>query len=139
MRCAGVSIGMSPVHSSLTARALFGRFICVLSLVAACSKPEPTTESSLRPLWLFSVEPAAATLSIGDTVQLRAVVSDRAAVLRGDTLVRWQTTQPDVADLATLTGRVVARKVGQTTVLATLIADSSFRAGALVTVTFSTK
>ena len=111
----------------------------MLSLVAACSTPEPTTEPSLRPLWLFSVEPATATLGIGDSVQLRTIVSDRAAVLRGDTLVRWQSTQPDVADLANLTGRAVARKVGQTMVLATLLADSSFRAGALVTVTSSTK
>ena len=129
---------MSPVHSLLRTRSYAGRLI-VVSLIAACDTAEPTMEWSLRPIWLFSVTPATATLGIGDTLQLRAVVSDRAELLRGDTLVTWQSTQPKVADLANSTGQVVARSVGQTMILATLLADSSFRAGALVTVTSITK
>jgi hypothetical protein len=135
MPIARVSIYMSPEHSVLRACSYAAGFIGLVSVIAGCSTPERTIESPLRPVWLFAVTPATATLGIGDTVQLRAVISDRAAVLRGDTLVRWQSTHPDVADLADPTGRVVARSIGQTMVLATLLADSSFRAGALITVT----
>jgi hypothetical protein len=128
------------MRPSLSPRAhTAGLVVVLVGLNAACGVAEAPAEPSLRPLWLLTVTPITATLAVGDSTQFRAIVHDPAALKRGDTVVTWQSSVAGVAEVDASAGRVVARAVGQTMVLATLRADPNHRAGALVTVVPSPK
>jgi hypothetical protein len=103
------------------------RFAAVLlaALAAGCGD---VTQSD--PVAQVAVEPAAATLAPGGTVQLSARVTDGAGQPVAGRTVTWSTSAPAVAEVDA-TGRVTALATGQATITA---ASGGQRATVTVTV-----
>jgi uncharacterized repeat protein (TIGR02543 family) len=73
---------------------------------------------TLVPAASITVEPTSASLQIGQSVLIRAVLRDAAGNVLTGRPVRWQSSNPQVADVEQ-NGSVTARAGGQTTITAT--------------------
>lgn len=105
----------------------------MLAGLAACGDDVSVTEPP-RPtpaVTGISVSPPSATLSVGSTAQLSAVVTTNDASVA--TTVTWASSNTAVATVSA-TGLVTAVALGSATITATSTANASFRAGAQITV-----
>ena len=117
------------------------QLLLLLNLDLACHDSGSAIEPPPPPNFGISgvsVSPVGATLSVGDSVRFRAVVSLPATLRGRDTSVTWLSTQPGVATVDS-SGKVTARGTGLASVTATLRIDSNFKAGAQITVTEASK
>ncbi|HJU75999.1 MAG TPA: Ig-like domain-containing protein [Gemmatimonadaceae bacterium] len=113
-------------------RSLFA--LGVLAGLAACgddvsvTEPPPPTPAVTG----ISVTPDAATLAVGSTAQLSAVVTTNDPSVA--TTVTWASSNTAVATVSA-TGLVTAVTAGSATITATSTANANFRAAAQITVT----
>lgn len=115
----------------------FSRSLLALGMLAglaACGDDVSVTEppKPTPAVTGISVSPPSATLGIGSTAQLSAVVTTNDASVA--TTVTWASSAPAVASVSA-TGLVTALAIGSATITATSTANASFRAGAQITVT----
>lgn len=105
----------------------------MLAGLAACGDDVSVTEppKPTPAVTGISVSPPSATLSVGSTAQLSAVVTTNDASVA--TTVTWASSNTAVATVSA-TGLVTAVALGSATITATSTANASFRAGAQITV-----
>ena len=106
------------------------------AVAIACAKPTeppptdvPWPSRGISGLW---VTPTSATLSVGDSFRLRAIVTPANAPR--DTVVIWTSSRPAVALIDSLTGMIRTVAPGWATLTATFRANVNFKAGAQITV-----
>lgn len=108
---------------------------CTAVLMSACAE-EATQLTEPPPRRCpegISATPASASLHIGDTLRLRAVVFWSCRSL-SDASVYWRSQNPQVAAIDSLSGLVRARALGSSTMIARANADPNFAAGVQVNV-----
>ncbi|MGH7693330.1 MAG: Ig-like domain-containing protein, partial [Gemmatimonadaceae bacterium] len=111
-------------------RSLFA--LGVLAGLAACGDDVSVTEPVITPAVTgIAVTPGSATLAVGGTAQLSAVVTTNDPSV--PTTVTWSTTASNVATVSA-TGLVTAVGRGSATITATSTANANFKAGAQITV-----
>ena len=97
-----------------------------VGIVAGCKDTESVELVVVPPSTMLSeitVTPASVTLIPGDTFRLRVLYSGA---------VRWSTSNPQITDLDSLTGLVLAKATGNVTVVARVVADTNLRGAAAV-------
>jgi uncharacterized protein YjdB len=114
---------------------LFRNAILVGGLTAlSCGKESATPFEPTPPktgIVGISVSPASATISVGDTVRFRAVVT---GIQNGDTTAAWASANPTIASVDSVKGLVRGIAPGNVTVTVTARYSANFKASVQVTV-----
>jgi len=86
---------------------------------APAPTPEPEQEPEPEPVASVSVSPSSPTIEQGTKVKLVATVRDALGNELTDRYVQWQSDNPSVASVDTVTGLVTGKSQGTTTITAT--------------------